>query len=102
MFVSMCKLHMDTNIRNAQVRSIMCHALCKLRVCKCTCTSSFFFLWSLLMSPATLKIRDETNFIGPGNSFCWVYPTYTQFPCTQDGHLIFETHGQQPASSACI
>ena len=43
---------------NIQVKSIVCHAFSKLCVCKCTCT--FFFLWSLLTSPATLKMRDET------------------------------------------
>ena len=79
----------DRSIHNVQVRSIVCHAFGKLCVCKCTCTC-FFFLWSLLTSPATLKIRDETNFIGPGNSFCWIHLTYTQFPCTQDGHLILK------------
>ena len=69
-------------------------ALCVMLLVSYVCVSVhahvFFFLWSLLTSPATLKIRDETNFIGPGNSFCWIYLTYTQFPCTQDGHLILK------------
>ena len=69
-------------------------ALCVMLLASCVCVSVrarfFFFLWSLLTSPATLKIRDETNFIGPGNSFCWVCPTYTQFPRSQDGHLFLQ------------
>ena len=70
-------------------------ALCVMLLASYVCVSVrahvfCFFLWSLLTSPATLKIRDETNFIGPGNSFCWVSPTYTQFPRSQDGHLFLQ------------
>ena len=72
-------------------------ALCVMLFVSYVCVSvhaHLFFSVEPADESCHLKIRDETNFIGPGSSFCWVYPTYTQFPCTQGGHLIFETHGQ--------
>ena len=71
----------------------MCHTFSKLCVCKCMCTCVVVFLWSLLTSHATLKIKDETNllvqaihFVGYGIPNVYTISMYTGWS------LDFETN----------